>query len=370
MQVTLTETKDGLILNNSLISRVFTTTPGFGTLSYRSETKQSSILRSITPEGFVTLDNFEYTIGGLSSPIPHPYLNTTDLKVLPNSFEYSGYTKSTPVAPFHWEPGLRHSPTTVNWPPKGLTLSLLFKAPVNVTKSSHKSIIITVNYEMYVGIPLLAKWLTVQNTASTPVTVDRTVIEYIGTQKPYAPLSLSPQPAPWEHDTSALTTSWLYVEANVPHGALVQWSTDPLSLISPGADEPTLNCTYTTGPGLTLIASSDKASKNGILNEFDTYHVLELVTDSDDRERVALSRHRMTRLLAPQTQENPIFFHGTDSSDTGFRNSIDQMAAVGFEMYIYSFGSGFNLENLDKTNVDKVASDIQYAKEKGIEVGG
>ncbi len=107
-----------------------------------------------------------------------------------------------------------------------------------------------------------------------------------------------------------------------------------------------------------------------VLTEFDTYRVLELVTDSDNRERVALSRHRMTRLLAPQTQENPIFFHGTDSSNIGFRNSIDQMVAVGFEMFIYSFGSGFKLEDLDKANIDAIAADIQYAKAKGIEVGG
>ena len=39
------------------------------------------------------------------------------------------------------------------------------------------------------------------------------------------------------------------------------------------------------------------------LGMFTSFRVLELVTDSVDPERVGLSRHRMTRLLAPWTQE-------------------------------------------------------------------
>ena len=357
--------EDQLTLSNTLISRLFTTSPAFGTIDYRSETMQKSLLRTILPEGYITLDGIEYPIGGLVSSLPHSYMDRSSLSVLQSSFIYTDYTTSLPAAPFHWEPGLRHSPPDVSWPPKGMTLSLRFKSPVDVKIPSHANIIVTVNYEMYEGVPILAKWLTVQNTASTSVIVDSTVIEYIGTQKPYAPLSLLPLPNPWEHDASALTESWLYVEANIPHGALVQWGMDTGSSSSPGADEPVLYCTYTIGPGLEIAANASK-----MLSQFDTFRVLELITDSYDRERVALSRHKMTRLLAPQTQENPIFFHGTDSSQSGFKNSIDQMFAVGFDMYIYSFGSGFDLENLDKTNIDAITAQIQYAKSKGIEVGG
>ncbi len=110
----------------------------------------------------------------------------------------------------------------------------------------------------------------------------------------------------------------------------MQWGADPGSSVSPGADEPVLYCTYTIGPGLEIAANASKSSK--MLSQFDTFRVLELITDSYDRERIALSWHKMTRLLAPQTQEIPIFFHGTDSSPAGFKNSIDQMFAVGFDM--------------------------------------
>ena len=46
------------------------------------------------------------------------------------------------------------------------------------------------------------------------------------------------------------------------------------------------------------------------------------------------------------------------------------MAAVGFEMLIYSFGSGFNLETADAGALAKVKAQVDYAKSKGIEVGG
>ena len=39
--------------------------------------------------------------------------------------------------------------------------------------------------------------------------------------------------------------------------------------------------------------------------------------------------------------------HQADVSDLGFITAVDQMAEVGFDMLIFSFGSGFNLESAD-----------------------
>ena len=54
-----------------------------------------------------------------------------------------------------------------------------------------------------------------------------------------------------------------------------------------------------------------------------------------DPERFGLSRRKMMRLLAPQTQENPIYFHVTSSKSGDFRRAVDQLAEVGFEMVLY-----------------------------------
>jgi hypothetical protein len=55
-----------------------------------------------------------------------------------------------------------------------------------------------------------------------------------------------------------------------------------------------------------------------------SFRVLELVVGSNDAERVGLSKRRMTRVLTPQVQENPIYFHMTDSSSAMFRLTVDQ----------------------------------------------
>ena len=46
---------------------------------------------------------------------------------------------------------------------------------------------------------------------------------------------------------------------------------------------------------------------------------------------------------------------------------IDQMAAVGFEMGLFSFGSGFNLESHDPAFLTAVGRLTAYAAERGIE---
>ena len=121
----------------------------------------------------------------------------------------------------------------------------------------------------------------------------------------------------------------------------------------PGSFEPTVNCSYTMTPDILV---------NDLVVSF---RVHELVHASTDPERVGLAKHRMLRLLAPHTQENPIFFHMTDSSTTAFKSAIDQMAEVGFEMLIYSFGSGFNIESTNETYIDLIAQDVAYANSKG-----
>ena len=156
-------------------------------------------------------------------------------------------------------------------------------------------------------------------------------------QKPYTPFSRTAYPEPWDHNTNDFAGSWLYVESSEYHGSRCYWSTDPELDQSPGADELLVGCSYSSGPG--VIMGSTPQEKDGqywdksddlwkrmrtgdgppMLTEFESFQVLELVVDSDDRERVGLSRHRMTRLLTPQMQENPIFLHCTNSTPAGFR---------------------------------------------------
>ena len=308
---------DMLTLSNGLLTRRFTTIPAFGTVDYRSEVKQRSLLRTINEEAFVTLDGTEYQIGGLHAVADtHAYLNRSLLNLTadPNAFQYAGYSSSPAEATFHWEPGLRHSPLTSQWPPRGLTLSLKFLPPSSV-KPEHSGVTVLVNYEMYVGIPLLVKWVTLvygSPYGEAPILVNQVSVEYLATQKPYNLLDYGEYPLPFQHDHVGTTGSWLYVQSSEPHGSECSWIADSRAGVDYGADEQVLTCNYTSGGSFLL---GNETEDGIVLSRVDTFRALELVTDSADRERVGLSRQRMTRLLAPETQENPIFFHGTDHTD-------------------------------------------------------
>lgn len=104
---------------------------------------------------------------------------------------------------------------------------------------------------------------------------------------------------------------------------------------------------------------------------FTSFRVLLVWGDSTEAERHGLGIRRLTRLLAPQSSEAPLFLHLTDASFWGFRKAVDQMSAVGgFDMLIFSFGSGFNLEDTSHEYLAKMKADVAYAQARGIEVGG
>ena len=61
--------------------------------------------------------------------------------------------------------------------------------------------------------------------------------------------------------------------------------------------------------------------------------------------------------------------HLTSSDPDVIRTAIDQCATVGYEMVIISFGSGLNAEDISEENISKYKSLVDYARDKGVELG-
>ena len=94
-----------------------------------------------------------------------------------------------------------------------------------------------------------------------------------------------------------------------------------------------------------------------------------MLVGTSEPERFGLARQRLTRILAPQTMETPIYFHMTEGQSREFRQTVDQLAEVGFDMIFYSFGSGFDLQTTvyNMTILKQLKDDIAYANARGIE---
>ena len=103
-----------------------------------------------------------------------------------------------------------------------------------------------------------------------------------------------------------------------------------------------------------------------------SFRALTLFGDSVDAERGGLGVRKLTRLLAPQTSETPLFMHLTNVSPAGVKAAVDQIVVTGggFDMIIFSFGSGFNLESSDPQYWTEVKASVDYANAHGIEIGG
>ena len=170
--------------------------------------------------------------------------------------ESAGYSVDTPKARFHWEPK-RHSSNTV-FPPKGLTLTLNFKPPESAI-SKYNGLTISVHYEMYQGIPVLAKWVTVNNKIYDKVIVDSLECEILAvTEAEKRRLRVESNYAfdgmnttHWGSDSEYLTqTDYLYQM--------------PILLTSK----------YPLGPGVHLKPSE----------QFESFRTIEIIYDSDDRD--------------------------------------------------------------------------------------
>jgi hypothetical protein len=370
-------------LGNGLVSRTFlygAPGTGFGTLDFFSESSQTSLLRAIDSEGYVSFDGVSYALGSIiqTGTYYHAYLNRSALGCVfnPAGWDVVNHTLGSPQAPFPWTPGTRGSPASAQWPPAGLQVAFNLRAPASVP-AALRDVAVQLVYEIYPSMPLIAKWVSVFSVGSAAkgVVITGLVPETLRLARQFTPTNLGAE-SPAGAGSWAGMGSQLYVQTDAAHSSQVQWLADGAGPADPGAVETVLITNFTSGPGVVLQGGAapprllHRTRVGAGVAEFVSFRTFELVTDSYDPERIGMAVKRLYRLWAPHAQENPIFFHATDTSAAGFKQEIDQMAAVGFEMLIYSFGSGFNLETSDPAYLAQVQAQVAYARSKGIEVGG
>ena len=228
-----------------------------------------------------------------------------------------------------------------------------------------REITVSVHYELYDGVPVLSKWLTVHNGSDRPITLNRFTSEIL------AAVEHSSWVESREGVSQPLPRS-IHVETGFSFGGfntenanrhVVHWRTDPLytTQVNYLRQNPCLlEVEPTYGPAQRIAPGET----------FESMRTFELVHDSTDRERRGLARRRMYRTIAPWITENPLMMHMRTANPDAVRGAIDQCAEVGFEMLILSFGSGFNIEDESEENLNRWREVADYAKSRGIEIGG
>lgn len=119
-----------LLLSNGILSRTFVTTPCFATVDVALEHPHTTFFRGISPEGVITLDGAETSVGGCVGQTIYEWFDPSQTNLLPDplALVFLNYTTSQPDAPFPLTPGKWDAPSTLVWPPAGLHLAINFAA--------------------------------------------------------------------------------------------------------------------------------------------------------------------------------------------------------------------------------------------------
>ncbi|SEW52842.1 NPCBM/NEW2 domain-containing protein [Chitinophaga arvensicola] len=345
-----------VILSNGLISRTFYVGANMATTSIRNLVTGEEYLRAIKPEADVMIDSINYPVGGLTGQIDQAYLLPDwldKMNVIPHSFLFKTFKVSELKQKIPWTS--KRWLASSQWKASGKELTCYYEHP------DLKGISVAVHYEIYDGIPLISKWLEINNQGDKKIQVNHFTAETIAFSEP----SNSPSgKQEWLKPDFHLENDYAF-DGFTYEGSdqSIFWQTDK---------------TYTSQADYNLmtpcvVKSMPAKGPEQILEQgqhmvtFNTYF---LALDGTDRERNGLSQRKMYRTLAPWATENPIFLHLTSTNPEVVKQAVDQCKTTGYEMIILSFGSGLNMEDTSARNIEKFRSLAAYAHAKGIEIGG
>jgi hypothetical protein len=221
---------------------------------------------------------------------------------------------------------------------------------------------VKVHYEIYDGIPLLSKWVSVTNNSKEQIIINNIKSEQLAVTEAESAVEHKQR---WEMPPILAESDFAFgsMSSNAAQNACVDWQTDPsyTTQVNYNLKTPSvLVCMPKTGMGQEVAAGASTESAR----------IWELIFDSYDRERRGLSQKKLYRTIAPWVTENPIIMHVSSAADEPVKSAIDQSAEVGFEMVIMTFGSGFNIEDTTQQNLQRMKQLKQYAASKGIALGG
>ncbi|MEM7205445.1 MAG: alpha-galactosidase [Planctomycetota bacterium] len=354
-----------IALDNGLLRRTFRLTPNGATVALDEVPTGRALLRAVKPEAIVELGGHRFAVGGLIGQPNHAYLLPEwrdALEADPAAMRLVDFTSGPANERLPWQ-RVRHCAPDAQWPPAGVHLAMRYAMP-DSAPAPVRDITVTVHYELYDGVPVFSKWLEIHNATTAMITVDRFTSELLAAVEHGSNVETRAG-APTEPPAIHVETDYAFA-AMTPRTAnrfAVHWVPDPNYATQVNYQRQTpclLEVRPEVGPSQDVAPGAT----------FTTFRTFVLPYDGTDRERQGLALRRMYRVIAPWVTENPLMMHVRHADPDTVRAAIDQCAAVGFEMVILTFGSGFNIENEAPEYLAQMAELAGYAKDQGIELGG
>ena len=372
------QTADGkeLYLYNGLLKRKFVIAgSSLACIDFKNLINGQQILRAINSEAKITINDVEYAVGGLKGQTEKAYLLPAWVDTLnpaDTRFVFSSYLMEEIPQNLKWK--------TKGWSsnkkqPSGKMLTFIFKSNADAIKG----VDVKVHYELYDGIPLIIKWVEIQNNGSLHLQLNKVVSELLSAveeesavvganeSEDVAETNKSIKPA-----KGMKVPESIYIETNYAFNNAMRyplsdqtthWEVDPNYTSQ-------VNYDYRTPCQLEVYPEKVKSISLEPGKQFISLRTHELLMDSYDRERRGLCIRKMYQTIAPWTSANPIFMHLVSRNDEDVKSAIDQCVRTGYEAVILSFGSHINMEDVSEINLSRWKKHADYAHSKGVLLGG
>jgi hypothetical protein len=208
-----------------------------------------------------------------------------------------------------------------------------------------KNVTVALHYEVYDGVALIKKWLTVTQAAvSTPVVVSDMTIELLRAPN-FAPDQITVFQIVANNPTPFSQQIVPEVSQSFPGRTEQLWFTDPdwdaccdSELHVPYSYYTFLRAGY--GPDVTFGGLTGPGALVSAAQPFESIAVRLLFHDTSDWERQGIATRRMQEALTPQLMESPTYYMMTDISSTAaFQLALTQAAAAKMQMVVVGYGA-------------------------------
>ncbi|HIT52999.1 MAG TPA: hypothetical protein IAD07_03575 [Candidatus Fimivicinus intestinavium] len=218
------------------------------------------------------------------------------------------------------------------YPPPGKAVELVYRM-------EKPALQVTVRYEIYDGMPVIMKRVSVANHGTETVVVDNICTEILKT-------GAFPDGLFVDSDFDS-TTDFIGLDFNAYAKNYARCRHGVLEVA------PAQRMNVTLGPGECV----------------DSITAFELLFETDYYEHRLIEVKEMYRRIAPWCTDNVLFFHLISNSARAIRCAADQCAEVGLEMVIQSFGSGVNMESHSDRYLNRIRRAYDYGHARGLRMG-
>ena len=350
-----------IILHNGLVKRTFRLSPNVVCTDYKNMRTGQQLLRAVLPEAMVNINGEDFNIGGLYGQNEKAYLLPEWIDHFsPNEhdFQFARYDVAELEPGINWQAGDWWAANKKY--PAGKVLSFTYSNNM----PGMKDVVVKVHYALYDGMPLISKWLTIENSGTGSFKINRVKNEMLALVEEESAVVGKPD--------KMKKPQGIYIETNYAFNNAMRYDISDQTTHWKIDSSYTSQVNYDYNTPCVLEIYPDKALgiKLPAGESFTSVRSYELLMDSYDRESRGLAVRRMYHKIAPWTTANPIFMHLVSKNDEEVKNAIDQCVATGYEALILSFGSHINMEDSSAENITRWKKNAAYAHNKGIKIGG